>query len=72
MATMSVTTNLGNGTLTTEDAASSHGLPVVVVGGTAYGPAEVGPVNTRPLGEDDVDEAALVEAARNAGYEVYC
>ncbi len=51
--------------LTTDHPASSYGLPVVVRGGVAYGPAEVGPLSV--IGEAD---PVLLDAARAAGYEV--
>ena len=70
-------------TLTTDHAASSHGLPVVVrADGQALGPAEVASVEAmtyvstddeaghdiqRPLTQS---ESALLEGARRAGYPV--
>lgn len=71
------------GQLTTEHAASSHGLPVVVLeDGTALGPGEVSALHVTTYVEtDDVngrdvhrtltaDEHALIAAARLAGYVV--
>lgn len=60
-----------HGTLTTDHAASSYGLPVVVAdNGTVYGPAE-------SHGLADLQGAAhlhtgLVDAARSAGYAIEC
>lgn len=51
-------------TLTTNHAASSYGQPVVLIGDVPHGTAEVGPLD---LG--DAPEA-VVEAVRQAGYEV--
>lgn len=69
--------------LTADHAASTHGLPVVVrQSDGAVGPAEIGPVYACQYVETDdvagrdiyrpltVDEIALVEAARRAGYDV--
>lgn len=70
------------GELTTEHAASSHGLPVVVLDGIALGTGEVGPL---AAGESNPDidalgalpylpltpaQNGLIEAARRAGYTV--
>ena len=57
--------------LTTNHAASSHGLPVVVVGGQAYGPLDLEAALPRyqinvPEGDQDAERAA-----RDAGYRVY-
>jgi hypothetical protein len=59
-----------HGVLTTEHAASSYGLPVVVgEDGQVYGPAEVPEIND--LHCELSDEAAeLIAAARSAGYRV--
>lgn len=70
------------GVLTTEHAASSHGLPVVVADGEALGTSEVGPLEAAgavtvddPTGQVfwaplDAAQLALVEAARLAGYAI--
>jgi len=50
--------------MTTDHAASSYGQPVAVFDGTAYGPAEVGPLVAL---EDDGD---MIERARSAGYTI--
>jgi len=56
------------GTLTTERAESSHGLPVVVLDGTAHGPTDLGP----HLLEVHAAETArsVRQRARRAGYTV--
>lgn len=66
-----------DGTLTTDHAASSRGLPVLVVGvnGTAFGVAEVGELTVAvypSLGHTRLTagQIALIEAARSAGYSV--
>ena len=57
--------------LTTEHAASSHGLPVVVVGGQAYGPFDLETALPRyQINVPDGDQDAEVAAART-GYRVY-
>lgn len=68
------------GVLTTDHAASSQGLPVVVVDGVALGPADLGPHEVQPLppgltsevaNKSDVARAGEVaELARAAGYTV--
>ena len=58
-------------TLTTEHAASSHGLPVVVVGGQAYGPFDLEAALPRyQINVPDGDRDAEVAAART-GYRIY-
>lgn len=73
MATLSANCDMDYfATLTDEHASCSYGLPVVVGNdGQVYGPLEAGVVQVRPLGEEDVEEITLVEAARQAGYQVY-
>jgi hypothetical protein len=68
--TITVSTQYGRGEATTDHVASSYGLPVVVVDGVAYGPAEIGPVNMPPYGTED-DLAAMHTGLQRAGYEVY-
>lgn len=75
---------LGGGTdceLTDEHSACSYGLPVVLIGGVAHGPGDLpagpcGVLDTAPLGGPGEcgreDAVRLVEAARAAGFEVYC
>lgn len=65
------------GTLTTDHASSSHGLPVVVAaGGVALGPAEVDSVAVVRLTAGGAErdytaaEVSMLEAARIAGYPV--
>lgn len=63
------------GVLTTDHAASSRGLPVVVHAGQALGPAEVGELTVSvysSLGHAVItaEQLALVQAARSAGYVV--
>ena len=53
-----------SGTLSTDRAESSHGLPVVVVDGIAWGPADLGAHELYCFSEADR------LAARNAGYTV--
>jgi len=58
-------------TLTTDHAASSHGLPVVVLtDGTALGIAEVPAFGVDVDGDLDAAGEALVAAARGVGYVV--
>jgi hypothetical protein len=53
-------------TITTEHPQSSHGQPVVAIGGEAYGPADIGGRHViPPEGEDD-----LIKALDAAGYEM--
>ena len=54
------------GELTTDRAESSQGLPVVVVAGIAYGPADLGPHELSVYGSPSDREAA-----RAAGYTVH-
>ena len=57
--------------LTTEHAASSNGLPVVVVGDQAYGPFDLEAALPRyQINVADGDQDAEVAAAR-AGYRIY-
>ena len=51
-----------SGELTTERAESSHGLPVVVVAGVAYGPADLGAHEVQCFADADRADA------RRAGY----
>ncbi len=70
---MRISTIHGYGTLTIDHAASHYGAPIVVLeDGTVCGPVEAGPVLAGTLGDEDVAEVQLVEAARAAGYAVYC
>jgi len=46
---------LSRGIATTDSAESSHGLPVVVIGGRAYGPADL-PTGSTVVVEDDPSE----------------
>jgi hypothetical protein len=71
MSDIKVSTQYGPGVATTRHAASSYGLPVVVVDGTAYGSAEIGAVNLAPYGPEDVGAAETHEALLAAGYEAY-
>lgn len=68
MTAIQVNTRYGQGVATTDHAASGYGLPVVVVDGTAYGPAEIGTVNLPTYGPEDEDVAAMHDALRRAGY----
>lgn len=57
--------------LTTEHSSSSHGLPVVVIDGQAYGPADL---EVRwPKYQVNVcsGDVGIQEAAAKAGYRVY-
>lgn len=58
------------GVLTTEHAASSHGIPVVVgEDGTAYGPAEIMAALKVDEPQDlEADQVKVLKAARRAGY----
>jgi hypothetical protein len=73
MSGIKVSTQFGGGFLTNEHAASSYGLPVVILGcdGSAVGPAEAGVVDTPCWDETQTEELALCEAARRAGYRIY-
>lgn len=65
-----------DGTLTTDHAASSRGLPVVVGSdGAALGSSEVGELTVAvypSLGHEPLtaEQLAVVEAARAAGYQI--
>jgi len=71
MTPISVSTQYGRGTATAGHPASRHGLPTVVIDGRAHGPAEAGPVQLPPYGESEPHVAAMHDALRRAGYEVY-
>lgn len=71
MTAINVSTKLGTGQATAHHAASIYGQPVIVVDGTAYGPAEIGPVQFPPYGEGDADHIEMHAALERAGYEVY-
>jgi hypothetical protein len=65
-----VCTAYGDGVATVNHASSSYGLPVVVVDGVAYGPAEIGPVGLPTNGPEDENVAEMHRALKQAGYEV--
>lgn len=65
---------VANGELTTEHAASSYGLPVFVVRGEAYGPADIymlgdsdGVLRIEALESAIIDKG--IDAAQRAGYK---
>lgn len=75
MASLPVHVGRRRGLLTTDHAASSHGLPVVVLDGQAHGPAELAEPVVVPRLEDlrpvrYLFAARLVDAARAAGYRI--
>lgn len=57
------------GILTTDHAASSHGLPVVVVDGVVYGPAELDG-DLAVADSKDPNNRALLITAKSAGYSI--
>lgn len=71
MRDIQVSTDYGHGVATTNHAASSYGLPVVVVDGTVYGPAELLYVGIGSHGPDDADEIAMHQSLLSAGYKAY-
>lgn len=56
--------------LTTDHARSSHGLPVVIRNGRAYGPADLPGVVLHWSTTESADAAAMVKPARAAGWAV--
>lgn len=72
MNDIKVSTQFGPGVATINHSASSYGQPVVVVDGQAYGPAEIGPVDLPPYGDEDIDLdiAEMHAALSRAGYQV--
>jgi hypothetical protein len=68
MKDVKVRTPYGRGLATTNHAASSHGWPVVVVNGIAYGPDEIGTVDLPAL--NDPDLVVMYQTLSRAGYTV--
>jgi hypothetical protein len=71
MQDVEVVTKHGTGVATTNHAASSDGLPVVVVDGVPYVPTQAGLVRLPPYGPENEGVHEMRLALERAGYEVF-